>query len=67
MSREEIMSWGEFLNYGITWDDAERVFTELPNNLELASSMSELLEFYDRLSKDVTSLSAKVATGTGAA
>jgi len=65
MSREEIVSWGEFLNYGITWDDAERVFTELANNLELASSMSNLLEVYDHLSKDVTSLSAKVATSTG--
>jgi hypothetical protein len=28
-SKEAIIAGGDFLNYDITWDDAERVFTEL--------------------------------------
>ena len=38
-SKEAIISWGSFLNYSITWDDAERVFVELsqkePFNLKV--------------------------------
>jgi len=27
-TKEEIISWGYFLNYGITWDSAEQAFKQ---------------------------------------
>ena len=32
LSQEEVVAGGNFLNYGITWDDAERVFSELSSD-----------------------------------
>lgn len=48
-SNEEIISWGDFLNYDITWEDAERVFARLNDDSNLASEMSGLLQAHQRL------------------
>lgn len=48
-SQEEIVGWGDFLNYSITWEDAERVFKRLNDDSELSSEMSSLLQIHQHL------------------
>jgi len=50
-SKEELRAGNDFLNFSITWDDAERVFAELSNdpavtqkNTELKLSMNKVIE-----------------------
>jgi hypothetical protein len=49
-SQEQIKAWGLFLNYGITWDDAERVFRQLSEHPEIGTEVSELLAAHRRIS-----------------
>ena len=44
--QEQIINGRNLLNYGITWDAAERVFTELLKDPKLTSVIAELLELY---------------------
>jgi hypothetical protein len=37
LSKDQIISGGNFLNYGITWDDAEQIFTELSKESEFVT------------------------------
>jgi hypothetical protein len=60
-SPEDISSWGNFLNYGITWADAERVFAELSKDPVSTEPISKLLGAYSNLTKDLESLSARLA------
>jgi pimeloyl-ACP methyl ester carboxylesterase len=41
-TKESIIAGGDFLNYGITWDDAERVFDELSKEPSFHRAASEL-------------------------
>jgi hypothetical protein len=55
-SQETITGWGDFLNYGITWDDAERVFLQLSNEAAVRSAVSELFALHRSLSQGVATL-----------
>jgi hypothetical protein len=55
-SQEDIVGWGDFLNYSVTWEDAERVFTLLSGEAEPASTMSDILQIHQRLSDTVGKL-----------
>jgi hypothetical protein len=39
LSKEQIISGGNFLNYGISWDDAERIFNELLKSPDVAQKV----------------------------
>ena len=59
-SKEMITGRGDFLNYGITWDDAERVFLQLSSEVATASAVAQLFSLHDRLSQDVAALNCDV-------
>ena len=48
-SKEEIIAGGNFLNYDITWDDAERVFSELSDAGGIKQEFSELFSLHEGL------------------
>jgi hypothetical protein len=48
-SQEAIIGCGDFLNYDITWEDAERVFKQLNDDAQLSSAMQGLFQTYERL------------------
>ena len=54
-SQEDIIGWGDFLNYSITWDDAENIFKQLDADQELQSEMQGLFQSHKRLSETVGS------------
>ncbi len=58
-SKEAVVAGGNFLNYDITWDDAERVFLELSRDSALSSRMSGLLELHKRLGDSLAVLVAQ--------
>jgi pimeloyl-ACP methyl ester carboxylesterase len=43
-SKEQVTAQGDFLNYDITWDDAERVFTEVSGDPLVAKQTSALVD-----------------------
>jgi len=43
-TKEQIITWGNFLNYGVTWEETERVFSILLSKPELASQIDKLDE-----------------------
>ncbi len=45
-SKEDIIAGGNFLNYDITWDDAERVFSELSDAAGIEQEFSELFSLH---------------------
>jgi hypothetical protein len=49
LSKDQIVSGGSFLNYDITWEDAERVFTELAGDAAVFSEISNLYALHTRL------------------
>jgi hypothetical protein len=53
---ELIQSWGDFLNYGITWEDAEKVFARLSADEEIASSIAKVLEQHAMLAKQIQNI-----------
>jgi hypothetical protein len=52
-SKDAIESWGDFLNYSITWNDAERVFNQLSVEATLSSEISTLLQFHENQSQEI--------------
>lgn len=48
LSRDQVVKRGDFLNYGITWDDTERVFVEL-SQTPLATQISALFRAYQEM------------------
>jgi hypothetical protein len=54
--QEKIISWGSFLNYGITWEGAERVFADLAADAAVSSEVEELFRLHEQLSQRVSSL-----------
>jgi hypothetical protein len=58
MTAEELRSGVNFLNYGITWDRAEKLFEQLATDGSLASRFEESLQSHARMSiaaKDLAS------------
>jgi hypothetical protein len=56
--KEQILAAGDFLNYGITWDDAERVFSELKNDPAIAQETATVSVAW----KKVVDSSQKIAS-----
>jgi hypothetical protein len=52
LSKEEIIERGNFLNYDITLDDAERVFTKLSDEPSVTQSTLHVLSFQRQMSAD---------------
>lgn len=55
-SQEQIISWGSFLNYGITWESAENVWDALAKDACLSTEVSDLFELHTELSKSCKAL-----------
>lgn len=49
--QEKIIAEGDFLNYDITWNDAERVFEELSDNVSVSSRAGEIFAIHQDMSK----------------
>jgi hypothetical protein len=58
MSKEQIIDGGDFLNYGITWDEAERVFTELSGEPTVAQETSEVFSLLNKMSQEAAKITA---------
>lgn len=56
MSKEAVIAGGDFLNYSITWDDAERVFAELSSEESVSSGVAELFLLHERLIQGLSDL-----------
>jgi hypothetical protein len=56
LSKDEITRGSDFLNYGITWEDAERVFTQLSAEAMISSDVFELFRFHASLRQQVKDL-----------
>jgi hypothetical protein len=56
LSQEAIIAGGNFLNYDITWSDAERVFTELSTDAVLSSELSRLFFVHEGLTQNLDTL-----------
>jgi hypothetical protein len=46
-SKEQIIAGGSFLNYDITWDDAERVYGQLASDPVIAKGFSDAFSRYN--------------------
>ena len=53
---------GNFLNYEITWDDAEEAFARLSTEDGVSSEMAKLFVSHDQLSRDLNEI-AKNSSG----
>jgi alkylhydroperoxidase/carboxymuconolactone decarboxylase family protein YurZ/uncharacterized protein YheU (UPF0270 family) len=58
-SQEQIIEWGDFLNYSITWNMAEQVFQELKADVVLAAEMRGMFESYQALRDRVAQFSSE--------
>jgi hypothetical protein len=56
LSKGAIVSGGNFLNYGITWDEAERVFVQLSQDTTVSSKISALFALHEHLAQTIPSL-----------
>ena len=54
-----IKASGNFFNYGITWDDAERVFGILSSDPKIAADTAETIKLYNRLSTETSKILAQ--------
>ena len=61
-SQEEIIGWGDFLNYSITWEEAEGVFKRLSDDSSLSSEMSNLFQIHQRLCETMEGFVPQEAT-----
>lgn len=59
-SKGKITSGENFLNYDITWDDAERVYTEIAANSETVQKFSEIFSTYNELRKKVSEIKSSI-------
>jgi hypothetical protein len=55
-SREQIIAGGNFLDYGITWDAAEKVFERVSGDSAITSSASQSEALHDRLTAMIIAL-----------
>lgn len=66
ISQQGIIGSGDFLNYDITWDDAERVYRELANDVNVTSAESELISSFESSSHRITELKRALFPDVGA-
>src|SRR5262249_29306011 len=66
ISQDEIIAGGNFLNYGITCDTAERVFTTLSEDASVWTPLSALAADYGKLSDGVNALRKDASPLVGA-
>jgi pimeloyl-ACP methyl ester carboxylesterase len=55
-SKDQVIAGGDFVNYGITWDDAERVFTELSGEPTVAQEASEVFSLLNKMSDEAAKI-----------
>lgn len=56
LTQQQIIDGGSFLNYNITWDEAERVFIELTKNTAIGPAMAEKLSLQQSTLAAATSI-----------
>ena len=66
-SQEAIIAWGDFLNYSITWEDAERVFKQLNDDPKLSAEMQSLFQTHERLCENLAGFVPKDTPRQGSA
>ncbi|TKB64811.1 MAG: alpha/beta hydrolase [Nitrospira sp.] len=59
-SKQSIMAAGDFLNYEITWDDAERVFIKLSNEPSVSHEFSEVFALHKSFVEDAKRIASAV-------
>jgi hypothetical protein len=59
-SQKQIEAQGDFLNYGITWDDAERVYTDLAKEPPFVTNMGYLLSAQHELGVEAKQATSNV-------
>ena len=59
-TKETIIAGGNLLNYGITWDDAERVYTELANDQIIAHETAKLLASWRAVADEATKIASTI-------
>jgi hypothetical protein len=64
MSADELSAGVSFLNYGITWDRAEKVFQQLAADKSLSDRFEELLRLHGKMSGAVKGLAGNVDVGS---
>jgi hypothetical protein len=58
MSKEQIIAKGDFLNYEITWDDAERVFGRLSQDTNVSARLLQLSSRWREFQKQLNQIKA---------
>jgi hypothetical protein len=56
LTQQQIIDGGDFLNYSITWDDAERVFNELTKDPAIGQPMAEKFSLWESMLATATSI-----------
>jgi hypothetical protein len=56
LSADDIPQYGNYLNYGITWQDTERVYTELSCDPEVRTAVTELFGLHTSLVQGVVKI-----------
>ena len=59
-SKDSIIAAGDFLNYEITWDDTERVFTQLFNDPQIRHEISGVLALHKGLIEEVSRIASAI-------
>ena len=59
-SKEQIIAGGNFLNYDITWDDAERVYRELSSDQLIAKTLADLFAKHQGFVATINALKASI-------
>jgi hypothetical protein len=62
-SREEIVGWGNTLNYGVTWDDTERVFLSISEDQALTAQIAELDRMLGAMAEELKILADDCSSG----
>jgi hypothetical protein len=57
-SKEQIITGGNFLNYGITWNSAEKVFERISGDVAIISAVSKLEALHERLRAIIVGMTA---------
>jgi len=58
VAKDEVIAGGNFLNYGITWDETERAFTKLSDDTQLNSQVGDLRRLEEELTRCLEGVTA---------
>jgi len=56
LSKDQIISQGTFLNYDITWDDAERLYTQISSDHDTVEKVKHLFSEYNGFGEQIKKL-----------